>query len=184
MQPTVSTLDAVGPLRPGRGRLTLVFVATIAVGLVAGWALRAPETDGPLVGEAAPEVVATLFPEGSFRLSDHLADDGRPIVLNLWASWCPECVEEFPELSAFADANPGIAVVGIAVNEPLEVSRAYWESANPSFVAGWDTTQRLRDRLPSFGLPTTFVIDSAGVIVHQLEGGVTESQLERFFRGD
>lgn len=171
------------PLRPARGKLTLVFVATIAIGLVLGNALGGPDTrSGPMVGRIAPEVVADLFDGGQFRLSDHLAEDGRPLVLNLWASWCLECREEFPALSRFSRDHPDIAVVGVAVNDGLEDARAFWEETEPAFVVGYDTTKRLRDSYPGFGLPVTFIIDEAGTVTHQLEGGITFDDLEALFR--
>jgi cytochrome c biogenesis protein CcmG/thiol:disulfide interchange protein DsbE len=175
--------SAPRPLRPARGRLTFVFVATIAIGLVLGNALRSPDTQsGPMVGLVAPEVSADLFDGGAFTLSDHLADDGRPLVLNLWASWCLECREEFPALSEFSRRNPGIAVVGVAVNDQLDDAIAFWRETEPDFAVGYDTTRRLRDSYPGFGLPVTFVIDEAGLVTHQLEGGVTTGVLESLFR--
>lgn len=171
------------PLRPARGKLTLVFVATIAIGLILGNALRAPDTQsGPMVGRVAPEVVADLFDGGQFRLSEHLASDGRPLVLNLWASWCLECREEFPAFSQFSRENPGIAVVGVAVNDRLEDAEAFWKETESDFVVGYDTTRRLRDSYPGFGLPVTFIIDETGTVTHQLEGGVTVETLESLFR--
>ena len=171
------------PLRPNRGKLTLVFIVTIAVGLVLGNALRSPDTQsGPMVGRIAPEIVADVFGGGEFRLSDHLADDGRPLVLNLWASWCLECREEFPAFSRFSRANPDIAVVGVAVNDQREDAFAFWEQTESDFVVGFDVTQRLRTSYPGFGLPVTFVIDESGTVTHQLEGGVTTEDLEALFR--
>jgi cytochrome c biogenesis protein CcmG/thiol:disulfide interchange protein DsbE len=171
------------PLRPARGKLTVVFVATIAIGLVLGNALSAPDTQsGPMVGRIAPEVTADLFDGGTFTLSEHLAEDRRPIVLNLWASWCLECREEFPAFSEFSRNNPGIAVVGVAVNDRREDAVAFWQETESDFAVGYDTTRRLRDSYPGFGLPVTFVIDETGVVTHQLEGGVTTDLLESLFR--
>ena len=171
------------PLRPARGKLTLVFIATIAIGLLVGNALSAPDTQsGPMVGRIGPEIVADLFEGGQFRLSDHLADDGRPLVLNLWASWCLECREEFPAFSQFSRDNPDIAVVGVAANDRRQDATSFWEDTESDFVVGYDTTQRLRDSYPGFGLPVTFIIDETGTVVHQLEGGVTIEDLESLFR--
>ena len=172
----------VQPLRPARGKLTLVFFAVIVLGLVLGSALRSPDTSGPMVGQIAPEISADLFAGGTFVLSDHLLRDGRPLVLNLWASWCPECREEFPAFSEFSAKHPEIAVVGIAVNDELPDAIAYWESAEPGHAVGYDTTRRLRDSYPGFGLPVTFVIDRSGVVTHQIDGTVTVAILESLFR--
>ena len=173
----------VAPLRPARGKLTLIFVAVVALGLLIGRGLEAPDTqEGPMVGRIAPEITAELFGGGTFRLSEHLSSDSRPLVLNLWASWCLECRAEFPALSDFATNNPGIAVVGVAVNEPKADSLAFWNEAEPSFVAGWDPTGRLRDAYPGFGLPVTFIIDETGRVTHQIDATVTEEFLKTLFR--
>lgn len=173
----------VEPLRPARGKLTLVFLAVIALGLFLGTALQSPDTtSGPMVGLIAPEITADLFPTGRFVLSEHLMNDGRPLVLNLWASWCPECREEFPALSEFSSTHPEIAVVGVAVNDERSDSLAYWEDAEPTHPVGYDTTRRLRDSYPGFGLPVTFIINESGTVTHQIDGTVTVELLESLFR--
>lgn len=171
------------PLRPPRGKLTLVFLGVILAGLALSSALRAPDTkDGPMVGEIAPEITAELFAGGTFRLSDHLEGDGRPLVLNLWASWCLECREEFPALSSFAANNPNVKVVGVAVNDQRADAVAFWEETGAAFDVGYDTTGRLRTAYPGFGLPVTFVIDETGVVVHQIDAQVSERLLVSLFR--
>lgn len=183
MEDTGSPTPPVQPLRPPRGKLTLVFLGVIAVGLVVGSALRAPDTKGgPMVGQVGPEVTAELFDGGTFRLSEHLENDGRPVVLNLWASWCPECREEFPALSAFARANPGIEVVGVAVNDTVEDARSFWSETGADFDVGYDPTGRLRTAYPGFGLPVTFILDETGLVIHQIDAKVTEELLESLFR--
>ena len=183
MEDTGSAGPSAQPLRPPRGKLTLVFLGVIVAGLALSSALAAPDTkDGPMVGEIAPEVTAELFDGGTFRLSEHLTNDGRPLVLNLWASWCLECREEFPALSAFAAANPNIKVVGVAVNDQREDAVAFWEEMGASFDVGYDATGRLRTAYPGFGLPVTFVIDETGVVVHQIDAQVSESMLASLFR--
>lgn len=181
--PTQDSVDVFGepePLGPARGRLTLVFIAVIAIGLLVVQAVGDPSegSEGAL-GGVAPEVVLNGFDGTRWTLSDHLATDGRPVVLNLWASWCIPCRDEIPELSAFADQNPGIAVVGVAVNDTETDARALAAELSPTYLVGIDATGRLRDRYPSPGMPFTVLIDGQGVIRWSYAGGVTATQLSR-----
>lgn len=171
--------EPAAPLRPARGRLTLVFLAVIGVGLLLVQALGDPGTEASesLTGPA-PEVVLIGFDDVEWRLSSHLAEDGRPVVLNLWASWCIPCREEIPELSAFASAHPSFAVVGVAVNDQVDDARRMADELSPTYLVGMDATGRLRDRYPSVGMPFTVVIDAQGVIRWSKAGGVTASELE------
>lgn len=171
--------ESVEPLRPARGRLTLVFVIVIAVGLLVAQAVGDPGDSGSggALSGVAPEVVMTGFDGDEWRLSDHLRDDGRPVVLNLWASWCLPCREEIPELSDFADSHPQFLLVGVAVNDTLEEARQLASDLAPRYMVGMDGTGRLRDRYPSVGMPFTVVIDSQGIIRWSKAGGVTASEL-------
>lgn len=184
MDPT--TTPAATPLRPSRGRLSLVFVGVVAVGLIVGSLLR-PEGPLPndqryaLVDRPAPEVEVDLFDGTRWRLSDHLATDGRTVVLNLWASWCLPCREEIPELDAFAAASPNVVVVGVAVNDTEGPARALFDELRPAYPMGMDVTGSLRDRYPSFGLPFTVIIDSDGVVRHEINGALTADRLVGYF---
>ncbi len=178
------TRDPAGPLRSQIGRLSLIFLVAVAGGLVAA-VVTAGGPDDPAdaaapapVGEQAPEILLQAFDGTTWTLSEHLATDGRPVVLNLWASWCPPCREEIPAISAFSDAHPEVLVVGAAVDDRPEDARALAEELGPTYLVGMDASGDLRSRYPSFGLPATFVIDPDGIVRSRLDGIVTVERLE------
>lgn len=173
----------VVPLPPARGRLTVVFAVVVGLGLLLSQGLSDPGDAGSGLSGVAPEVSLTDFDGGSWRLSEHLAEDGRPVVLNLWASWCLPCREEIPELSNFSDSHPEFLVVGVAVEDQLDAARRTASDLAPSYLVGMDDTGRLRDRYPSVGMPFTVVIDRQGVIRWSKVGGVTASELEAAVSG-
>lgn len=168
------------PLPPRLGRLTLVFLAMVAVGLTVGALVKGdagPAAAGPAVGRPAPDAEAAGFDGTVWRLSDHLAADGRTLVLNLWASWCPPCREEIPDLSRFAAANPDVSVVGVAVDDTEAAARRFAEEVRPAFLLAFDATGELRRAYPSLGLPVTFVIAPDGTVLHRVDGRLTLDQL-------
>ena len=68
------------------------------------------------LGDAVP-----ALPVSHLDGSPHaLGSQGRPMLINYWASWCPPCIEEMPLLDAFADAQgeDGVRVIGIALDDP------------------------------------------------------------------
>ena len=92
---------------------------------------------------------------------------GKPVVLNLWATWCPPCVEEMPTLSRLAEhpalKAKGVEVVCVSTDESADALRG--------FLKGKDwrmTILRATDIPPVFrteGIPATFVIDPGGSVV-------------------
>jgi thiol-disulfide isomerase/thioredoxin len=152
-----------------------VFIGVIAIGMALAWAFGG---DGEVarVGARAPDFTVSLVDGGRFTLSDHIADDGRPLVINLWASWCAPCREEIPFLSAFAEANPDVAVVGVAVEDTADDSIRLAAELRPSYPLAHGDTQ-FEESYPNFGLPMTYFLDSDGVVIEVFNGILTEAAL-------
>lgn len=163
------------------GRLTVMFLLVVGAGAALVTALApgpAPAEDGHvLVGRPGPEVVVAGFDGTEWRLSGHLRHGGRPVVLNLWASWCLPCRQEMPELSAFAADHPQVMVVGVAVRDTEAAARAFAKEVRPAYLVGLDATGRVHEQYPTIGMPTTFVLDHTGVVRHVVRGVVTAERL-------
>jgi thiol-disulfide isomerase/thioredoxin len=154
--------------------LTGVFVAVLAVGLFLAWAFgRGPVAE---VGSAAPDFNVELIGGGSFSLSSHLADDGRPLILNLWASWCVPCRREMPALSAYASEHPEVAVLGVAVEDAVSDSEEFAAEIGVTYPLGLGDDE-FRHAYPSIGLPATYYVDSEGTVVEMINGIVDEEDL-------
>lgn len=153
-----------------------MFVAVVAVGLAVAWALDSPPRSAE-AGEPAPDFTVELLDGGSFALADHVSGDGRPLVLNLWASWCPPCREEIPDLSAFAAANPEVAVVGVAVEDRVEDARAFASEIRPAYPLAIGNAA-FEAAYPNFGLPVTYFLDGRGEVTEVFNGVLTVEALE------
>ena len=139
----------------------------------------------------------------NFRLQDvsgqpvELADlEGKAIVLNFWATWCPPCRREMPMLDTMnkAYADKGAVIVGIDVGESSQVVGRYISEVGvsyPIWVDGFpskdfDGTQALHRQFGGLGLPTTVFIDPGGIIrsfqVGELSAGIVQSKIEAMLR--
>lgn len=112
---------------------------------------------------------------GTLTLSNALAG-GKPVVLNLWASWCIPCREEMPDIERVAAIHPGIAFLGVAVQDKEPAAQAFAEEANVTFPLGMDDGSVIA-AYSTVGLPTTWFIDRTGVVVGKQLGGMTSAEL-------
>jgi len=101
--------------------------------------------------------------------------EGRGVVINFWATWCPPCRREMPLLDAVQkEYGPrGLSIVGVDLDESAAAVRKYVESIGVTFPIwvdaplsqpGFDRTRELYDRFGGVGLPTTFFIYPNGTI--------------------
>lgn len=95
--------------------------------------------------------------------------DGKPRLLNIWASWCLPCIAEAPQLAALK--AQGVEIVGIAIRDrPEDVAAFLQQHGNPYSAIGRDDLSAVQFELGSSGVPETFLIDGKGVIRHQVIG--------------
>src|SRR6266540_1886203 len=78
---------------------------------------------------------------------------GRPVVLNVWASWCGGCIHEAPTLRSFTRAYPRVAVLGINTLDSKTQAQAFARRFGLGFPSIFDPHGRLFVRLHSPGLP-------------------------------
>lgn len=134
--------------------------------ITAGASCSAPARSARLVGQVAPDFVATS-PDGStFQLSSLR---GRIVVLDLWASWCDGCEEELPILDNLARriAPLGAKVVSVAIDEdasqPLRIlRRRAW-----SMTVLYEASGALGDVYAPAKMPMVLVIDADGFVRDQ-----------------
>ena len=143
------------------------------VGL-AGYQLTQPKDEfipSTMIGKPLPEF--SLRPAMAERPGASLADfkDGKPKLLNIWASWCLPCIAEAPHLERLNDE--GVEIIGVAIRDrPEDVTRFLATHGNPYTRIGADDLSRIQLEIGSSGVPETFVIDGNGVIRHQHIGDV------------
>lgn len=155
-----------------------VGVAVIAIVFEPMFATHAVKS-GPqgFVGQPAP-VFALRDDRGSSVSLE--AYRQRIVVMNLWASWCPPCREEMPDLQRLAERYRarGIAVVGVNEGESVERARAFAASLQIRFPIWIDSTERYGRVYGALGLPTTVILNRRGVVIRGFDGPLTFDQME------
>ena len=104
---------------------------------------------------------------------------GKIVVLNLWASWCPPCRAEMPDLQRFYSAykNKNVVVLGVNQGESAERAGAFATSLGIRFPVLLDQNQQYGRVYAALGLPTTFVINPQGIVVRGFDGALTFDQM-------
>jgi thiol-disulfide isomerase/thioredoxin len=95
---------------------------------------------------------------------------GKPVVVNVWASWCAGCNEEAADLARLARAHPEAQVIGLDIQDTRDGARAFyrrWGWRHPSI---FDPSGKLASRLALQGLPSTYVLDSEHRVVSRIVG--------------
>lgn len=127
--------------------------------------------------EAPAITVPALFGKGTQTLSER---EGRPVLINFWASWCEPCTREMPHFVEFSRAHPEIDVLGIAVNDRPADSRRFAQRIGVSFDLGVDRDGDVASDYDVPGLPITVVIDPQGRIASNFVGEISARQLESY----
>jgi thiol-disulfide isomerase/thioredoxin len=136
----------------------------------------------------APEspAVATFFvqqlPDAKGKQHAMSQWQGKPLIVNFWATWCPPCVAEMPELSVLQTelAPKGIQIIGIGVDSPSAISEfaGKYKIGYPLFVAGLTGTELSRQfGNVNGGLPFTVLIGKKGEVVKTYIGRLKMDQL-------
>jgi peroxiredoxin len=130
-----------------------------------------------LVGETAP--VFALRDDRGVPVSLE-SYRGRIVVMNLWASWCPPCRAEMPDLQRLSNlyGARGIAVVGVNEGESPQHAREFADSLQIRFPIWIDGSQQYGRTYAALGLPTTIILDANGVVTRGFDGPLTFAEMQ------
>lgn len=158
-----------------KGRMKwLPLIAFILLGAALTYGLAKPDDrniTSKMVGATVPAFALPPATKGLPGLSSADLANGKPHLVNIFASWCVPCVAEAPQLKAIADA--GVPVVGIAVRDrPEAVARFLARNGNPFRAIGADDASQVQMALGSSGVPESFIVDGKGRILRQTIGPI------------
>jgi cytochrome c biogenesis protein CcmG, thiol:disulfide interchange protein DsbE len=124
-----------------------------------------------MVGQPLPEFALPPATSGIEGLATKHFVDGKPRMLNIFASWCVPCKAEAPFLEQIKEA--GVEIHAIAIKDkPEDVAAFLAEHGNPFVRIGADADMLIQLKLGSSGVPETYLVDGKGRIIHQHIGDI------------
>ena len=161
-----SCLSRIGNMRSS--------ASTIAVGLALACAPSA-DSNPVRIGAPAPAYAATTLAGDSVSLE---MLRGKVILLNIWATWCAPCRDEIPVLQALHEehARAGLEILGVSVDARGEEDRigTFASRIGMTYPVWHDPDERVSAVYRSIGVPSTYLIDRAGVLRWQRIGPIAE----------
>lgn len=169
-------------------RYTLILIGILVVGLGGWYALRgsgASQVTAPggraEAPSASPSGALTLTLKDYAGNEVNLAQQGKPLVVNSWASWCPFCRQELPDFATLQKEFPGIAVIAIDRQESLSTAQQYSDQLGVTgkLTLLLDPSDSFYKAIGGFSMPETIFVDRGGAIVFHKRGPLTIEEMRQ-----
>lgn len=141
--------------------------------------------EGIAKGESAPDFTLGTLDGGELKLSDLR---GEKVILNFWASWCGPCRAEMPHMQEFHEQEAekaGVRVIAVNLStsergdkdKVIENIQSFVEEFGLTFPIPLDMDGEQMDAYRVITIPTTYIIDTSGVIRHVVRGPMDEEMM-------
>jgi len=116
-----------------------------------------------LVGNIAPDFKIKDINGRSVSISSF---KGHPVLLNIWATWCPYCREERPELNYLYNKynSKGLVIIAVSIDRDKEKVKRYLEDIRANYIVLIDEENIVSRLYGVYALPTSFLISKDGTI--------------------
>lgn len=131
-------------------------------------------------GSPAPDFEISYSDGRKVRLSDLR---GRPVLVNFWATWCPPCRAEVPEIQKAYEKYKasGFTVVAVNVQESTSAVAKFMEEFGMTFTVAIDSSGAVGRLYRVSGIPASFFVDRSGIVREIIVGSLTAADLERMY---
>ena len=135
-------------------------------------------------GRPAPDFTLPGLDGKMVSLADH---KGHVVLLNIWATWCPPCIDEMPSMEALYKEIKGKNFEILAISIDALGARAvapFMKKYNLSFPALLDPEGTIKTLYQTTGVPESFIIDQQGIVVEKIIGprNWAAPEVVRYFR--
>ena len=162
-------------------RSGLIAAGAIVLGSVLmlslAWGLQHAAMARPaLIGNPAPRLAIQTLDGSQLHISEL---QGKPVVLDFWASWCVSCAEDLPVLSSAFAAHPAVAFVGAAMQDTTGSLRDFEQRHPHPYPVGQIIAGDYKD-YGVFAPPVTFFIDAHGAVVASFAGPLDTRTIDHY----
>ena len=171
------------------GRAVLILLMIVLLGLMASQACESidePTTQlepdntvsfGVSVGEQAPDFILVDLNDNPISLSDFR---GKTVFLNFWATWCPPCRAEMPQMEALYQdyKDEDVVIIGLDIQETREEVSQYVQQGGYSWLFILDASGKVATNYEVTAIPTSFFIDGDGIIRAVSTGAMSKRDME------
>lgn len=158
-----------------KSKILLISLIIIGVGIIV--LLQTKDSSFNLSGKPGPGKVVSApnftLPGIDGKMVSLSDFKGKVVLLNIWATWCPPCVDEMPSMEKLHQKMKGENFEILAVSIDEDGAKAvipFMEKHNLSFTALIDTKGALKSLYQTTGVPESFIVDSEGIIVGKVIG--------------
>jgi peroxiredoxin len=136
-------------------------------------------------GKPAPDFQLATLDGQTIKLSDYR---GKKVILNFWATWCPPCKAEMPHMKNFYEQNKDKGIEILAVNltksdNGKAAVETFAKDNQLTFKIALDEDGRIGKQYQAFTIPTSYIIDSNGIITKKIIGPMDENMMETLTKG-
>ncbi|MEK7777193.1 MAG: TlpA disulfide reductase family protein [Chloroflexota bacterium] len=135
-----------------------------------------PTGPAPVLGKPAPEFQLPLLGGGTFDLSQQ---QGKVVWIFFWATWCPPCRAEMPDIQKVWETEQGsdLVVIGVDFAEDSQTVRAFVNKLELDFPIGMDFAGKITTEYRIAGFPSHFFVDRNGVLREIRIGSMSEATM-------
>ncbi|MGG3560752.1 redoxin domain-containing protein [Neobacillus rhizosphaerae] len=165
--------------------VVLVSLLTVAIVQAMDKKTEAPKTtsqetankEGLSIGAKAPDFELKTLTGDTVKLSNL---KGKKVMLNFWATWCPPCKAEMPEMEQFSkQTGDDVVILAVNIDPQLDV-QGFVNENKITFPVLLDAEDQVNEAYQVLSIPTTYFINSKGVIKNKFTGSMTLDVMKDF----
>ncbi|MCI6286618.1 TlpA family protein disulfide reductase [Acidaminococcus fermentans] len=167
--------------------LTAIFASAVLFAAGCGGSSGGAQTNAPASSQASAQKAAApgfTLKEAAGPERTVQPGDGKVYVINFWATWCPPCRSEMPELNTFAQKHKEkVQFYGVNLQEEGDKVQGFLKDNGYTMPVLLDQEGKAATLYKVRVIPTTVILDEKGNILQRHEGVITAQQLETLLKG-